>query len=229
MRQLLLEGKKYDPNAIDNILSIYAQIRTNIVEMSWDWAEAEGADEQWKKFVVTEVLREVVSLTHYERLQDKEYMEVSEYVQTMNAPKFYFVIDTPSHSNYSDYQALLDKFNSKIEDAEMTTFLNSNEIIQLSGAELRAVFYQVFFKKSSMSLTHLKTHLDRYKKTLSEFIEGNETEQNSILDVLSDCWKFSYFNQKTIIDILITEKMIDPTFLGNWLVKKLGSIKDLGL
>jgi hypothetical protein len=165
MRQIIMDGKKYDPNAIDNVISIYAQIRTNIVEMSWDWADVEGADEPWKKFVVTEVLREVVSLTHYERLQDKEYMDVSEYVQTINAPKFYFVIDAPSHSNYSDYQALLDKFNSKLEDEEMLTFLTSNEIIVLSGAELYAVFYQVFFKKSSMSLTHLKTLMDRYRKT----------------------------------------------------------------
>jgi len=125
-----LDGKRFDPNAIDNILSIYAQIRTNIVEMSWEWAEVEGAEESWKKFVITEVLREVVSLTHYERLQDKEYMDVSEYVQATYAPKFYFVIDTPSHINYSDYQALLDKFNSKLEDEEMTAFLNSNEIIQ---------------------------------------------------------------------------------------------------
>jgi len=71
--------------------------------------------------------------------------------------------------------------------------------------------------------------MDRYKNTLKSFIENNEPEQNSLLDVLSDCWKFSYFHQKTIIDIFIKEGMIDAAFLGNWLVKKLGSVKDLGL
>jgi len=87
MRMVLEKGKEYNPHAVDVLISMYAHMKTNNIDLSWDWikpSESKGAikevDEAWNKYVITEILREMMSLTHYEKLQEKEFMEVSEYI-----------------------------------------------------------------------------------------------------------------------------------------------------
>jgi len=179
MKNIMEKGFQYNPNSIDTIISIYGQMKTNNVDLKWDWVTDNNnqQDRNWISYIVKEILREMMILTHYEKFQEEGFMEVCDYLP--DQPKLNFDLDHHSNALYSDYQVLLDKFNSKLDSVEMKAFLDSNDIIQISGSELNSLFYNVFFKKSSMSLTHLKTYVERYRVLLTQMLLGNENEQAS--------------------------------------------------
>lgn len=158
-------------------------------------------------------------MTFYNKISDKEFADVVEYIP--NEPKVVFDLDTSTNPLHSDYQVLLDKFNIKLPNDDMQEFLETNDIIQVCGAELDKLFFEIFLKKTSTSLTHLNTLLARYRNLLSAMGKKSEASQCNIMECLFKFWQNSGYHQRVITENLIRENIVEPINVVNWLIQSL--------
>jgi len=209
--------EKLDIELVDRFSSWLSHYMANF-KYEWDWPKwvhvKDLDDDQMKKVFVKALLQKLVSLSFRTRIAEAVPAELHELLPA--EPTVFYKYDNPKEANYADSEIIKDKLNQKLSAEDMIKLIQSdNNNLEASGEVLAEIFFDSLLQRGFKALSHFHTLVERYLPLL-EFLFKKEADQFVLLDSVKRCWESSHFHQVTLIDALISYKLLNYKMVINW-------------